>query len=237
MTPEQEKECERLKALFVERAGISQREFVKKYNLGTPANLGQYLNGRRPLNVSLAARLAQILGVSISDFSPRLAKEAAELGISVSNVSPAPGASMKKIPVLSYVQAGLLSSHGQIPDPATCVDDCDFIYADNETPCGCFAMVIVGRSMEPVFIEGDTIIVDPAATPQAGEFVVASRVSPQTGDIEGTFKKYRPRGFDEHGREVFELTPLNDDFPTINSIIEKVSIVGVMIEHRRKYRR
>lgn len=37
LTPEQEQECRKLKALFDERAGMSQRAFVKKYNLGTPA--------------------------------------------------------------------------------------------------------------------------------------------------------------------------------------------------------
>lgn len=51
LTPEQEQECRKLKALFDERAGMSQRAFVKKYNLGTPANLGQYLLGRRPLTL------------------------------------------------------------------------------------------------------------------------------------------------------------------------------------------
>ena len=48
LTPLQEKECQTLKALFNEKSTLSQREFVKKYDLGTPANLGQYLNGRRP---------------------------------------------------------------------------------------------------------------------------------------------------------------------------------------------
>lgn len=43
MTPEQERECERLKALLNQRAGMTQREFVKKYDLGSPSNLGQYL--------------------------------------------------------------------------------------------------------------------------------------------------------------------------------------------------
>lgn len=237
MTPEQERECERLKALFNQRAGMTQREFVKKYDLGSPSNLGQYLNGRRPLSVALAARLAQALGVDIEEFSPRLARDADALGISVANVSPSGRPSSKKIPVLTYVQAGLLSSQGQVPDPAACVDACDFIYADSETPNGCFALVIKGRSMEPVFLEGDIILVDPSAAPRAGDYVVASRVSPTTGDVEGTFKKYLARGVDDYGREVFELKPLNEAYPTINSARERVTVVGVMIEHRRKYRR
>ena len=67
--------------------------------------------------------------------------------------------------------------------------------------------------------------------------MLAQRQSPVTDDVEWTFKKYRPRGINEHGQEVYELTPLNPDYPTMRSDREPCRILGVMIEHRRLYRR
>ncbi|SUA93122.1 LexA repressor [Pandoraea pulmonicola] len=86
--------------------------------------------------------------------------------------------------------------------------------------------------MEPQFREGDRLIVDPAITPRPGDFVIA-----KNGHEEATFKKYRPRGINALGADVFELVPLNPDYPTINSEHEKVVIIGVVVEHRQVLRR
>jgi SOS-response transcriptional repressor LexA len=67
--------------------------------------------------------------------------------------------------------------------------------------------------------------------PQPGDFVVA-----QNGEGEATFKKFRPRGANEIGQLVFELVPLNEDYPTMRSDLMPIRIIGTMIEHR-KYRR
>jgi len=69
--------------------------------------------------------------------------------------------------------------------------------------------------------------VDPDESPRLGDYVVA-----KNGGEEATFKKYRPRGIDENGQEVFELVPLNDDYPTMNSGRQHIEIIGVMVEHR-----
>lgn len=90
-----------------------------------------------------------------------------------------------------------------------------------------FALRIEGDSMEPDFKEGDIIIVDPELEPIPGEFVVA-----KNGNNEATFKKYRPTFTDLTGRQHYELVPLNDDYPTINSSDRPLKIIGVMIEHR-----
>ena len=44
------------------------------------------------------------------------------------------------------------------------------------------------------------------------------------------------RGMNERGNMIFELVPLNDDFPSLRSDVNDIHIVGTMIEHR-KYRR
>lgn len=84
--------------------------------------------------------------------------------------------------------------------------------------------------MEPEFVEGDRIVIDPEIAPSPGDYVVA-----MNGDNDVTFKKYRSRGVIE-GEEVFELVPLNPDYPTLSSLHSPITILGTMVEHRR-YRR
>ena len=85
--------------------------------------------------------------------------------------------------------------------------------------------------MLPDFKPGDRIIVDPAVAPQPGDFVVA-----KNGHDEATFKKYRPRATDAAGNIIFELVPLNEDYPTMRSDTTPMRIIGTMVEYR-KYRR
>lgn len=152
------------------------------------------------------------------------------------NVEPVLG-HMKRIPVLSYVEAGNPNGCGQIQARQSAIDGGDFIWVDEELPDDCFALRVVGHSMEPDFHPGDVLVIDPTIHPIPGDFVVASRVSRATDDLETTFKKYRPRGYDDHGREIFELVPLNEDYPKYDSRIEMLTITGVLVEHRRSYRR
>lgn len=144
---------------------------------------------------------------------------------------------MKKIPILSYVEAGNPSGVGQIQSRQNAIDNGDFIWVDGEMPDSCFALRVVGLSMEPEFKAGDILVIDPTIVPAPGDFVVASRICRVSNEQETTFKKYRPRGYDEHGREVFELIPLNEDYPKYESRKEELTITGVLVEHRRSYRR
>lgn len=233
LTPEQVQECSKLKELFLAKAGMSQRQFVQKYDLGTPGNLNQYLQGRRAVNLPLALKMASALHVDIADFSPRLAKEYGPVHLD-NNAEPV-RLRMKKIPIVSEVQAGLMTSHGAPDIARTAIANGDFIYVDDETPDGSFAFRLRGDSMEPTFSEGDIVVIDPTIRPNPGDFVVAQRCD--GADIESTFKKYRARGIDRDGRTVFELVPLNPDYPTLYSDREQCEVVGVMVEHRRRYRR
>lgn len=233
LTPQLLAECERLNHLFKTHATITQKEFAKRYQLGTPANLWQYLNGRRALNLEVAVKIAGGLGVQLADFSPRLAQKQSEL--SSPNIGPVVDM-QKKVPILAYVQAGCPNG-GDVAERQKALDEGDFVYADSGTPDGCYALIVRGRSMEPDFQEGDVVLVDPDAAPAPGDYVIARREDPLTDGCECTFKKYRPRGFNERGQLVFELVPLNPDFPTYRSDVDRLTITGTLIEHRRKLRR
>lgn len=151
--------------------------------------------------------------------------EVAEGKAGFSNVEPAVIPQGNRIPILSYVQAG---NWREICEQATGFDgNVEYVTASVDIGSQGFGLWIRGRSMTPMFNEGDLVIIDPDEQPRPGDYVVA-----KNGSEEATFKKYRPRGIDESGQEVFELVPLNDDFPTMHSDRQHIEIIGVMVEHR-----
>lgn len=145
------------------------------------------------------------------------------------NVSPA-RLGGRPIPVISAVQAGALKDMETpyAPGAGFAVE-----YVDDENLSRwAFSLELDGLSMMPDFRPGDRVIIDPELAPNPGDYVVA-----KNGGDQATFKKYRPRGMDANGNMVFELVPLNDDFPTLRSDIEHLCVIGVMVEHRKRYRR
>jgi SOS-response transcriptional repressor LexA len=146
----------------------------------------------------------------------------------ISNIIPA-SFGTRQIPIISYVQAGIWTSAS---DASNLEGNIDYILTDIGLSPRSFALKIKGKSMEPEFTEGDLIIVDPDIGPLPGDYVVA-----KNGEHEATFKKYRARGRDAGGNEIFSLVPLNQDFPTKHSDQEPISIIGVMVEHRKFRRR
>ncbi|MGF6837019.1 SOS-response transcriptional repressor LexA [Paraburkholderia youngii] len=135
---------------------------------------------------------------------------------------------VRHIPIISYVQAGMMT---EAMDPFALGEGFELVLTDLEVSEGTFGLRIKGDSMLDEFKEGDVVIVDPAVQPLPGDFVVAKNTQE-----EATFKKYRPRGSNERGDMVFELVPLNDDYPTLHSERDHLRVIGVMVEHR-KYRR
>ena len=132
-------------------------------------------------------------------------------------------------PVISHIQAGVLK---EISDPYAPGDGFDVEFGDDEWSKWTFALEIEGDSMIPAFQAGDRVLIDPEVSPRPGDFVAAKN------DGEGaTFKKYRARGMDSRGNAIFELVPLNPDYETLRSDVQPLVVIGVMVEHRRKYRR
>lgn len=130
------------------------------------------------------------------------------------------------IPVISFVQAGnFKEAIQQVPE--------NYVFSFSEClSANSFALEIQGESMAPEFKPGDKIIIDPEVSPKPGDYVIA-----QNGDHEATFKKYRPRGYDSEGNVFFELTPLNPDYPVMNSTEQPIRIIGTVVEHVRALRR
>lgn len=135
---------------------------------------------------------------------------------------------LRPYPVISSVQAGLLT---EVSDPYPVGAGYDVIYASTEWSDLTFGLDVEGPSMMPTYPEGTRLVVDPLVRPHPGDLVIAKNTQE-----EATFKKYRLVEIDKNGNEVFELIPLNPDFPTLRSDVHHLRIVGTVVEVRYKLR-
>lgn len=186
------------------------------------ASISQWENGVYTPDAKNLSALAKALSVSVFWLMDGKGDPAGQ------NLEIAPP-DIHRIPVISYVQAGVWTETSEIREY-----DGNLVYITTDLELGerAFAIELKGHSMEPEFVEGDIVLIDPDEHPHPGDFVVA-----KNGEEAATFKKYRPRGVGEDGQEVFELVPLNDDFPTMRSDRQHIHIIGTMVEHRRRRKR
>lgn len=217
---------ERLRALWQQKATLSQKEFGRRYGIGTHGMVSQYLNGLATLNLSAAVKFARGLGVSLAEISPSLAKEALEAAaLAGDNFAHEPVVRGRAVPLIGMVQAGLPTSPGDLDFSETVLTE-----VQGERV---FALRIEGDSMMPDFRPGDLVFVDPDVRPVPGDVVVA-RIDEQD---EATIKKYAVRGYDSFGREIFDLIPCNPLYPTLHSTDRPTCVCGVVVEHRQFRRR
>jgi SOS-response transcriptional repressor LexA len=93
-----------------------------------------------------------------------------------------------------------------------------------------FQIPIWDRSNEPVFTMGDTVVIDPAVTPEPGDMVAAL-----IGEAKRpTFAKYVERA--ANGTRHVALVPLNSDWPEHHISPATDVILGTMTEHTRPRR-
>lgn len=133
---------------------------------------------------------------------------------------------VKLVPLLEYAEAAKLA------DPKITLNKLKVkkhIPSTGEHTAMAFALRIHDDSMAPEFKPGDIVIVDPGKTKKPGSFVAAS-----TNNGVAVFRKYRSRGADDSGL-IFDLAPLNADYPTLESKKDGLVILGVLAEHRKPY--
>lgn len=188
-------------------------------DVGNISRLERDLQGFSP---QLLTKIAEALRVPVSELFSDDVSSVSHQNMEIAQPD------IHRIPVISYVQAGVWTAPNEISE---CDGNVAYITTDLELGERAFAIVIKGNSMEPEFTEGDLVLIDPDEPLHPGDFVVA-----RNGE-EATFKKYRPRGYSEDGKEIFELAPLNDDYATMRSDRQPIQIIGTMVEHRRRRKR
>lgn len=182
----------------------------------SPQQINNMLNGRKSFGDNITRYIENALDLD----NGYLDKSIGEGNIEKTEMP------QRRVPLISYVQAGQLTPIGDLV-----ADECVLCYGDAGPSA--FALRVKGDSMTPVFDDGDIVIVDDRKAPTVGSYVVAR--SDLEAFPEATIKKYYVVGYDEHGREIFELRPLNSAYPTMNSQQLKLSIVGVVVEAIKRF--
>lgn len=160
---------------------------------------------------------AEWAGVSVSDLFEKDFRQLANNKSFDNNVTRV---SSKLLPVLSWVQAGTMTSVEAINSqeinewlPPLSIDD----------PKGCFYLKVVGISNFPTYIEGDYILVDPGyccLDLQSGDLIVVRN------NTDATFKKLVIESDDRK-----YLQALNPNFqPNIIEFEEGMELVGLVID-------
>lgn len=231
---------EEAKALSERFASVNRAQFARDFQVkGGQAMIYQHINGLRPISLEAALSYARGFKCSLNEISARLAQELADAARYLEpptagqekfdkNVAPV-ALGQRAIPVISAIQAGAMK---EIQVPYSVGDGYASVFVDDSYSQWAFGLEIEGDSMLPDYRSGDIVIIEPEWEPRPGECVAA-----KNGKEEATFKKYRQRGISDDGTVIFELVPLNEDYPTVRSDQTPLTIIGVMAEHRRKTRR
>ena len=131
-----------------------------------------------------------------------------------------PVAESKRIPIISWTQAG---SWQEIGDTSQYGDYGEYVETDAR---GIFALRVRGNSMETEFHEGDVIVINPYLKPEHNDYVVVSNV-----EGEATFKQLKKYGTT---RVLHPLNPKYDDIELRKDT--EYSVVGVVVEKKKRYR-
>lgn len=207
--------AERLK-FSREKANLSQQEIADRAGMSQPTYYK--IESGKTRRTTYLNELASILNVNPT----WLATGKGEMTISHANVEKVSPKNIRFAPVLNWVQAGAFTPMGDnyydeyMPHTYTKGDNI-------------YWLQVRGDSMTPDFRQGDYLLVDADKPPKAGSFVIAMVAD----DSEATFKRYKPCGFD-NGQEYFQLVPLNDFYPVIDSRHKPFTVVGVVVEYKRK---
>ena len=198
------------------------------------ANISHWETGKHSPNLRQLLAIAKITGQKLpEEIRQEIGGEPAHLAL----VPPAifdqnvkiTTLGSRAIPVISSIQAGALK---EIVVPYSPGDGFATIYVDEGYSRWAFGLEIEGDSMFPDYLPGDIVVIEPDWEPRPGDCVAA-----RNGKQEATFKKYRLRGTDAQGNDIFELVPINENYPTVRSDEVSLTILGVMAELRRKTRR
>lgn len=207
------------------KAGKTQAEVAEAVKMSQPAY--QALESGRNQKSAFLPEIANFLAVDVNWLKSGISSMSTETCKSESNVSFVNNP-LRQIPLLDYVQAGLLNEVGYDGINPLGVSWTTY---ENLRPECVFSLKVEGLSMAPEFQPGDELVVDGSLEAKPGSLVIAQEV--QHGIARTTFKKYRVIGVSEFGVDIIELVPLNPDYPTLNSSQIEISIIGVVVAHNR----
>lgn len=211
---------EYLEKLEIEQGLKSLASVAEKYDGFNASYISQIRNGKRTFGENAARKLEAVFGLPALYFDKSTSPQA--------NATPVAQDKIRQVPVLNITQAGSWRKYF------------DEAIADNFEPLVgeygdfVYGVLLNGDSMLPDFHSGDVVFVDPDIAPNPGDFVIAMCELPE--GYATTFKKYRPRGFDQNGKEYFELVSLNEDHENYDSRCVNCSVIATAVRQSKKLR-
>lgn len=189
-------EAARLKAIYLakkkEGSLLNQAELAEQLGWQSQGTVSQYMTGKLELNIEALLKFASAMDFLPIEVSPRLVRLYMSQGRSTPT-EPAtldqtpPPHNSRLLPVIGHVQAGAFCEAVDNFHPGDAEE-----WVDSYGPAGkrAFILRVEGFSMEPDFMPGDKVVVDPDIECKPGDFVVAKRISDQAV----TLKRLRLEG-------------------------------------------
>jgi len=196
--------------------------------------ISQILRGQRIPKDEILVKLSEVLSLDPSQVlrlahyekAPETARKYLEQSSQMTslekfdNVGPYPLGKGQRIPVLGWVQAGKFSPSESADLNPLSPDD--YIYSDL-LGHNLFALRVENDSMEPLFREGDIIVINPNLKPKSGDYVIARLKN--RGEV--TFKKLIIKD------QRVLLRPLNTNYDDIIlNEDEEFEIIGKVVERK-----
>lgn len=161
ITDEHRNEAKRLKAIWDRTPHPSQAAFGDKYEIGSQSAVGNFLNGLSALSLKAATGFAKGLGCDIADFSPRLARVAAEISAMVQGDE-------EDFVYVSRVGVTFSNGRGKIvytePNKARLAFRADYLRKLGVSPSNAVIVDSEGESNFPDIKDGAVLLVNRGAT-------------------------------------------------------------------------
>jgi len=195
-----------------EAMGLSLRDASKLSGV-SHTHIRDIEDGRSIPSFEMVMRFLKAYMVDIGEFLK-------QTGSLASNVEPERLGESKRLPIISWTQAG---NWQQICETSQYGDYGEYVETDAK---GVFALRVRGESMETEFHQGDIIVINPYLKPEHNDYVV---VSNEEG--EATFKQLKKYG---KTRVLHPLNPKYDDIELKKDT--EYRVVGVVVEKKKRYR-
>lgn len=167
-----EEEGAALNRLLAER-GIVKKKFAKEHNLpGGASMLSQHLSGHRPINLEHARVYSKGMGIGVGAFSPRLAREIADLLGTIPLHGPVAEPAASYVSQPKGIRVPLLANGGSMGNGDDELHDDVMVgqivlspdwVARRVRPTATSALRFIhayGDSMHPTLNDGDVLLVD-----------------------------------------------------------------------------
>jgi len=195
-----------------EAMGLSLRDASKLSGV-SHTHIRDIEDGRSIPSFEMVMRFLKAYMVDIGEFLK-------QTGSLASNVEPERLGESKRLPIISWTQAG---NWQQICETSQYGDYGEYVETDAK---GVFALRVRGESMETEFHQGDIIVINPYLKPEHNDYVVVSNE-----DGEATFKQLKKYG---KTRVLHPLNPKYDDIELKKDT--EYRVVGVVVEKKKRYR-